>query len=290
MFAQENSSPDNPSLTAYKVALMRAVHQVLDDPIVFEDPLALSIAGIRRDSDIHSLQRKYGSRIQKYLRAMVVARSRFVEDELSGAIKRGIRQYVILGAGLDTYPYRNPDSSAGLKIFEVDHPATQEWKRRQLDAAELPVPEILTFVPVDFEIQSLALQLAEAGFRADEPSFFSWLGVVVYLSRGSMMETMKYIASGTAAGTTIVFDYVVPPSSQGILRRLIFRRLTRKVVGYGEPWQTFYDPDSLVDDLKALGFSRVHDVGSEELNAMYFSSRADKLKAGSSGHLIKAQL
>ena len=125
---------DSPSLTAYKVAIMRAAHQVLDNPKVFEDPLALRIVGPPGVSRINSEKQKYKTSIHSYLRAFVVARSRIVEDELSFALKRGVRQYVILGAGLDTFAYRNPHSSIDLKIFEVDYPPTQEWKRKQLYA------------------------------------------------------------------------------------------------------------------------------------------------------------
>ena len=119
---------NNPSLTAHKVRMMGAAHQILDNPKVFEDPIALSIIGTQGASDIRSEKRKFKKRLHSYLRAIIVARTRFVEDELSVAIKRGVSQYAILGAGLDTFAYRNPYSTGGLKIFEVDYPATQEWK------------------------------------------------------------------------------------------------------------------------------------------------------------------
>ena len=278
------------SLTAYKVAMMRAAHQILDNPKIFEDPLSLSIIGAQGASDIQSEKRRYKTRLHSYLRAIVVARSRFVEDELSVALNRGVRQYVILGAGLDTFAYRNPHSSAGLKVFEVDYPATQNWKRQQLDAAKIPIPESLTFTPIDFENQALADRLREVGFRTDEPSFFSWLGVTMYLSCETMMKTMKYISSSTPSGSGIVFDYVIPPSSQNFLRRLIFRLLSKRVAGFGEPWQTFYDPNSLIMDLKTIGFTQAEDIGSEEINAKFFNGRADRLMAGNFGHLMNAQI
>ena len=281
---------DSPSLTADRVAIMRAAHQIFDNPKVFEDPIALRIIGTQSVSDIRKDKRKFESRIHKYLRSIVAARSRFVEDELSVAINRGIRQYVILGAGLDTFAYRNPHSSNGLKVFEVDYPATQEWKRQQLDVAKIPIPESLTFTSINFENQALADQLRETGFRADEPSFFSWLGVTMYLSRETMMTTMKYISSSTPIGSGIVFDYVISPSSQKFLRRLIFRLLSNKVRSFGEPWQTFYDPNSLIKDLKAIGFTKAEDIGPEEINARFFNDRADKLMVGNFGHLMKAQL
>ncbi|MCP3895672.1 MAG: class I SAM-dependent methyltransferase, partial [Bacteroides sp.] len=132
---------DRPSLTAQQVAMIRAAHQVLDNPKIFDDPIALSIIGDRSLSYIRSRKRKFETRLFRYLRSFVVARSRYVEDELSIAIKRGVRQYVILGAGLDTFAYRNPYSACGLNVFEVDYPATQEWKRQRLDAANISIPK-----------------------------------------------------------------------------------------------------------------------------------------------------
>ena len=258
---------DSPSLSAHKVALMRAAHQLLDDPKVFDDPMALRIVGNPGDLDIQLEERKFKTRLYGYLRAIVVARSRFVEDELSVAIERGIRQYVILGAGLDTFAYRNPHSSIGLKVFEVDYPATQEWKRRQLHAAKIPIPENLSFVPFDHENELLADPLAKAGFRTDEPSFFSWLGVTMYLTRETVMETMEYISSSTPSGSGIVFDYVVPPSSQKFLRRMVFRLLAHRLSRMGEPWICFLDPNILIADLKTIGFTQAEDMGPEEINA-----------------------
>ena len=279
-----------PSLTAYKVAMMRAAHQILDTPKVLEDPMALSIIGTQCASAVRSEKRKFKTKLHSYLRAIVVARSRFVEDELSAAIGRGVRQYVILGAGLDTFAYRNPYSTKCLRVFEVDYPATQEWKRRQLNAAEIPIPETLTFVPTDFESQLLADQLRKAGFRTDEPSFFSWLGVTMYLSREAMMATMEYIASSTPSGSAIVFDYVILPSSQNFLRRLVFRLLSNRVSRVGEPWKSFFDPNSLIMDLKAIGFTYAEDICPEEMNALFFNDRSDKLRVGGFGHLMKAQV
>ncbi len=278
------------SLTASKVAMMRAAHQILDNPKVFEDPIALSIIGTQGVSEIHSESRKFKTRLHSYLRAIVVARSRFVEDELSMAIKRGIRQYVILGAGLDTFAYRNPYSTSDLRVFEVDYPATQDWKQQQLSATNVAIPESLTFVPIDFESQSLEDRLQEVGFRTDEPSLFSWLGVTMYLNKKTVMSTMKYITSSTPTGSEIIFDYAVPPSSQNFIRRFGFRLLAHKMAVIGEPWQTFFDPQQLAMELKNIGFTQVEDLGPKDINDKFFNDRADKLKVGSFGHLMKAKI
>ncbi|MCF6248737.1 MAG: class I SAM-dependent methyltransferase [Desulfobacula sp.] len=279
-----------PSLTAKKVAVMRAAHQILDSPKIFEDPIALSIIGTQGVSKIHSEKRKFKTRLHSYLRAIVVARSRFVEDALSVAIKQGIRQYVILGAGLDTFAYRNPHSDTGLRIFEIDYPATQEWKRQQLNAGNVSIPESLTFVPVDFENQSLRDRLQETGFKTDEPSFFSWLGVTMYLNKETVMSTMKYITSSTPSGSLIIFDYTVPPSSQNFIRRFVFRLLARKMAAIGEPWQTFFVPQQLAIELKNIGFTQVEDIDPGNINYRFFNDRTDNLKVGNFGHLMKAKV
>lgn len=281
---------NNHSLTAQKVAIMRAAHQIYDRPTIYDDPIALSILHDAGVSEIYAEKRKYKAQIHRYLRAIVIARSKFVEDELSDAVKRGIRQYVILGAGLDTFAYRNPFSSDGLKVFEVDHPATQDWKLEQLAAAKIPIPNNLLFAPIDFENQILADQLDAAGFKADKPSLFSWLGVTMYLNQQTVMTTLSYISSLTSSGSEVIFDYAIPPSSQNFLRRIVFRLISRKVNNAGEPWLCFFNPKSLIADLKGIGFTQVKDIGPNEINDKYFVNRTDKLKVGKFGHLIKAQV
>lgn len=281
---------DSPSLTAHSVAMMRAAHQILDYPKIFEDPVALSIVGKQGVSVINTDTRRFKSRIQMYLRAIVVARSRFAEDELAAAIKQGIRQYVILGAGLDTFAYRNPYSSEGLNVFEVDYPATQEWKRRQLKAAKISIPETVTYVPIDFENQALGDQLQKAGFQLSAPTFISWLGVTMYLTDEVIMATMNEILSSAYSESQIVFDYRVHPSSVNILQRLVIRLLDRRLARMGEPFKSSFDPDTLLSDLKKLGFEHAINIAPAEINARFFNSRTDKLKVGSSGYLMKTQI
>src|SRR5215831_3267665 len=176
---------DQPSKTAYRVALRRAAHQIWDHPKVLDDPIALKIIGHAAAAELTE-NRPLGS--SRYLRAVVVARSRFAEDHLAEAVAKGVRQYVVLGAGLDTFAYRNPFDD--LRVFEVDHPATQAWKRERLAEAEITVPSGLTFVAVDFEVQTVPGELAAAGFDATAPAFFSWLGVTTYLRRDSIRSTL----------------------------------------------------------------------------------------------------
>jgi methyltransferase (TIGR00027 family) len=269
-----------PSRTAQRVAQRRADHQRIDVPRVFEDPLAVAIAGQAIDS---SPEQPYS----RALRAFLAARSRYAEDQLARAVERGVRQYVVLGAGLDTFAYRNP--YAGLRVFEVDHPATQEWKRMRLAEASIPVPDSVTFAPVDFERQSLEDGLAASGFEIERPAFFSWLGVTPYLTRPAFNATVKFIAS-MPGWSGVVFDYAVE-------RRLLHPRqqqaldlLSARVARAGEPFQLFFDPAALANDLARSGFGAIEDLDGEAINARYFATRADGLAVSGGGHLLCARI
>src|ERR1700691_1610025 len=159
------------SRTARRVAIRRAAHQLLDEPRVLDDPLALRIIGFDAERALRSDPKEHHA-FSRAFRAFMAARSRYAEDELARAVERGVTQYVVLGAGLDTFAYRNPLRSAGLHVFEVDHPATQEWKRARLDDAGIAVPDDMTFAAVDFERQSLDDGLVKAGFDKQQPAFF----------------------------------------------------------------------------------------------------------------------
>jgi methyltransferase (TIGR00027 family) len=280
---------DRPSISALRVAMSRAAHQLFDHPRLLDDPLALRVIGAQRADEIRADRHRYESTLARYLRAFLVARSRIAEDALAAAVGRGVRQYLILGAGLDTFAYRNPYPASTLRVFEVDHPATQAWKRRQLATAGIAAPQCLTFVPIDFETQTLGERLREVGFRSDELTFFSWLGVSMYLRREAVMGTLKYAASAMPRGSAIVLDYAVSPETVGPLRRLIARRLMRRVAAAGEPWKTFFDPRTLSGELKALGFAHTDDCGPEELNARFFAGRGDKLRVGGLAHVMSAR-
>jgi len=277
---------DRPSKTAYRVALRRAAHQVMDDPRVFEDPLALPILGPDGEARLRAEVEREQNLPSRALRAFIAVRSRYAEDELARAFEKGVRQAVILGAGLDTLAYRSP--FPGLRLFEVDHPATQGWKRRLLEQARIALPGSLTYAPVDFETQTLAAGLREAGFDAGRPAFFSWLGVVPYLTESAVMATLGFIAS-LPAGSGVVFDYAQPPDSLDPLRQRAFDALAERVAAHGEPFRTFFDPAKLADGLRRLGFARVEDLDGAAINARYFAGRADGLRVGSGiGHLAKA--
>jgi len=272
------------SRTAERVAIRRAAHQLLDHPRVLEDPLALRIIGAEAEGALRSNPKEHHA-FSRAFRAFMAARSRFAEDELARAFARGVRQYVVLGAGLDTFAYRNPH--AGLRVFEVDHPATQDWKRHQLHAAGIAIPPSLTFVPVDFERQTLADRLWQSGLKADEAAFFSWLGVTPYLTREACMLTLGVIAKMPAGG--VVFDFAVDRELLNPGQRIAFDSLSKRVARYGEPFQLFFDPSKLQEELKSLGFNRTELLQGKELNARYFKDRKDGLLVrGGVGHLMAA--
>jgi methyltransferase (TIGR00027 family) len=273
------------SRTALRVAMRRAAHQLLDFPKVLDDPLALRILGREAAQGLQSNPKEH-HKFARAFRAFMAARSRFAEDELARAYAAGVRQYVVLGAGLDTFAYRNPFT--GLRVFEVDHPATQKWKRERLRSGEIAVPESMTFVPVDFEEKKLEDGLRECGFDCHAAAFFSWLGVTPYLTHDACMTTLSYIAR-MPAGSGVVFDFAVDRSLLNIGQRIALDALLRRVASLGEPMQLFFHPAKLQDELKELGFHRTEFLQRDEINARYFGGRSDDLKVrGGLGHLMGA--
>jgi methyltransferase (TIGR00027 family) len=263
------------SRTALRVAIRRAAHQLMEVPRVFDDPIAVPLLGpgYARDMEraMHPVARDF--------RAFMAARSRYVEDRLAEAVASGTTQYVILGAGLDTFAYRNPFRA--LRVFEVDFPATQQWKRAMLQDAAIAVPANLTFVPLDFEHKTLADGLGEAGFDRTRPAFFGWLGVVPYLTQAAFRATLAAVAA-LPRGTGISFDYAFSPETLSPQRRKVFDVLSERVAAAGEPFQLFFTPETMESELRAAGFHQIHQVDSRHLNDIYFHARADGLKLSDS--------
>ncbi len=287
-----------PSRTAYMVAMRRAAHQLLDHPKILDDPIALPILGKGAEARLR-WERRFTNRAGRRVRASMAARSRYAEDHLAAAVERGARQYVILGAGLDTFAYRNPYEQQGLRVFEVDHPATQAWKRELLDRAAINIPDSLTFVPADFEQQTLSEALRNAGFDQARAAFFSCLGVTMYLARETVLSTLRFIAScGSnstsafgATGGGVAFDYLVPRQSLSWTRRLVFDAMARRVRRAGEPFRTFFGADELTEELTQIGFHSIENIGGAEINARYFSGRTDGLRVpGILGRFASAQV
>jgi methyltransferase (TIGR00027 family) len=279
-----------PSRTAMRVAMRRAAHRMFDaPPYVLDDPVAEPIIGAEAAARMTASPSKQRGRIALSARAFMIARSRFAEDALGRAAARGVGQYVILGAGLDTFAYRNPYPDGSLRVFEVDHPATQAWKRRKLAAASIAVPASAAYVPVDFERESLADRLTGAGFDAARPAFFSWLGVTMYLTEPAFASTLALIAR-SAAGGGVAFDYAVSKSSLGWIDRIVLGLLSRRVASAGEPFRTFFEAAALAARLAQSGFRAIEDLDREGINARYFAARPDGLRVRSRlGRLISAE-
>jgi len=274
------------SATAERVAMRRAAHQLYDDPVVFTDPLAFRVLSDEAAARVRNgAEQENGNAWARGLRASVAMRSRFAEEELAAAVGRGVRQYVVLGAGLDTFAYRNAHDQ--LSVFEVDHPATQEWKRQRLAHAGIDIPESLRFAPVDFEHQTLLAGLEAAGFNSEQPAFFSWLGVVPYLTRDAVMSTLRTIGA-LPRGSGVVFDYAIPREWMGEAERRAFEFLAERVARAGEPFRSFFVPEQLAQDLRALGFSALEDLDSAALRARWFRHNEQQRLHGRSGHMLCA--
>lgn len=275
-----------PSRTALRVALRRAAHQIYDSPVVFEDPIAVPILGERYAEELRRTPVRADRPFSVALRAHMVARSRYAEDNLRRAVAAGVRQYVLLGAGLDTFAYRNPWPE--VRVFEVDHPATQQWKHELLGMSGIGIPESLTYVAVDFERQLLPERFTESGFDRNAPAFFAWLGVVPYLTLKAFRGTVEFIAS-QVAGSGVVLDYGLPREALPPLEQMAHDSLASRVQLAGEPFQLFFTPKEMAAEFSA--FRNVEDLGSEEINALYFSGRDDQLRLrGSGGRLFSAYL
>ncbi len=255
------------SRTAYAAARYRAAHQVLEHGSIFRDPLALKILGHEPDELLADAPRRG-------MRMFIAARHRFAEDHLAAAVSRGVRTAVVLGAGLDTFAYRNPHPS--LTVLEIDHPDTQAWKRERLAETGITIPENMRYVGVDFEHEKLELDL-------DGPAFFLWMGVVPYLTIEAFTETLSFISEGT--GNEVVFDYAQDPERMSAERRAALEARAARVAKIGEPWLTFFDPTEIAERLVGLGFGEIEDLGPSGLAARFFN-RPDVPPETPGGHVL----
>jgi methyltransferase (TIGR00027 family) len=291
-----------PSFTAVISAMMRAAHLLFDgEPKIFADSLALALSGAGNEAGLKASVDNLGAAMaagvgsaraeeaHRYLRAVMTLRSRFTEDELDQAVQLGIRQYVILGAGLDSFAYRRRDLADRLRIFEVDLPATQLWKRTRLRTLNVPEPDNLTFVPLDFEHQSLVNALRAGGYRIEDRAFMSWLGTTQYLTEEAIFDTLREVAS-LAPGSEIVFQYQVAEHLLDSDSRQLLDALKAAGRASGEPWLSFFDPLMLAERVKMLGFVHVIDFGPEQSVERYFVERTDDLRAPVLSHFMKARV
>jgi methyltransferase (TIGR00027 family) len=272
-----------PSQTALGAAAYRAVHQTLEGGVIFADPFALQVLSDEARTRLSDM----ADPVHRPMRLFIAARSRFSEDTMAACVARGVRQIVILGAGLDTFSLRNPHAGAGARVFEVDYPATQAWKRERFRQAGLDLPATLTFAPVDFERQSLLDGLSAAGFRADEPAYFQWLGVVPYLTREAIVSTLDFIAG--ISGSEVVFDYGEPFENLPPPMRANIAALAARAASVGEPWLSLFEPADMAALLQARRFVEFWDVTRAELAQRYYGVLGEGLVAGPGPHVVRAR-
>jgi methyltransferase (TIGR00027 family) len=266
------------SMMAYQSARFRAMHQWFDDePKILLDLVAERLLDPgERESFLAPVEQQDRLR-RASVRATLALRNRFAEDELALAVTCGVRQYVVLGAGLDTFAFRQPPFAADLCIFEVDHPATQTWKRARLAAVGLTDPPNLRWAPVDFERDALADGLAAAGFDAARPACFSWLGVMMYLTWPSAEAVLRFVVS-LPHPSTIVLDFVLPDDALTGFDRDSIQHIATIAAAVGEPLRLRLQPEELDARLRDVGFTHVFLLTPEKANAQYFAGRRDGLR------------
>ncbi len=274
-----------PSRTAMAAAYHRAAHQVMEQGRIFKDPLALQILGIDATTIDQALESETSRR---RMRIFIAARSRLADEALSLAVAHGVRQVVVLGAGLDTLAYRHtwpPET----RVLEVDHPATQNWKRERLAESGISLPTSLTFAAIDFTQMSLSDGLASAGFDANAPAFFTWLGVLPYLPEHVILGVLEFIA-GRPSGSQIIFDYANPPASLSLEARLAHERRAQRVAETGEPWVSYFETEDLHSRLAGLGFGDTEDFGPSQIANSYFPRTSNSPLSDKGGHILRASV
>ena len=276
-------SDHKASRTALGTAYLRAAHQLLDaQPRILDDPVALSLLGPAALQRINDTTDQYRTPEMLALRAHVVLRSRFAEDRLAAAVLRGIKQYIILGAGFDTFALRQPPWARALKILEVDQPGTQAMKHSHLAAADLAMPENAGFASIDLEGESLRHGLLRYHVLVDEPTFISWLGVTMYLKQDAIDAVLRSIAT-FPAGSEMVLTFAPSrddsPSS-----------VARRAASLGEPWVSYFEPEELEARLRSAGFSKVEFLSPAEAEARYFRQRPADLPVPKRTNILSAVL
>jgi methyltransferase (TIGR00027 family) len=275
---------NEPSRTALMIARQRAAHQVLDHGSILHDPFAMKIL---REDEKDALQLANQHPVASIGRLLIAARSRIAEDALSRAVERGVRQIVILGAGLDTFALRNPHGALEIRIYEVDHPATQAWKGQRLAEAQIALPPWLIFAPVDFERDDVGDKLAAAGFQQNSPAFFTWLGVVPYLTQDAIDRTLDYISS--IQNSEVVFDYLEPPEAFSEELRQLEKERTEQLKKMDERSVSRFEPAGIAAILRSHGFCEIEDIGFQEIRSR-FGHAVQGLAPGHAGvHVVHAR-
>ncbi len=283
------------SSTAGDAAGARALHTLFESPVIFDDPYAIDFASPRYRKIASNpvlrffVMRFIFSKIRP-VAGQVLARARYAEDLLQEAVRSGMQQYVIVGAGYDSFALRNPDLDGRIKLYEIDHPDTQTSKLERLQALELRSPAMVEYVPVDFERETVADGLARSGFSPDQPAFFSWLGTVPYLTPEATENTLRAIAGYAATESQIVFDYMLPEHCIPQEEMRTTRALKRFTQQRGEPLIGELIPDDLGRLLKTLGWELLEDLDVNAQTQRYFADRSDGLRPWAASSFAHAKI
>ena len=255
-------------------AAARALHREEPPPWVLDDHLALGLAGEEGVSITRRLRDELSAEDLLTFSRWMCVRARLAEDVVERAVASGTRQYAILGAGWDSFAYRRPDLLVRLRVFEIDHPASQAWKRERLAELGVSLPANLVFAPVDFETQTLSAGLLAAGFDFAAGTVFSWIGVTMYLTLAAIEATLETVAV-CPPDSRIVLTYNPPPSSLHDEGLAMHSRMSRLVGEMGEPWISLFTPAEAEALLRRCGFGEVDHFGPTEAIRTYFAGRPD---------------
>ena len=295
------------STTAMLVSLMRAVHTRLDEVKLINDPwgeklipeasleLLRGVADKQTDFVAASESRQLDDQLLAYLRASppyasVITRTRYTLDAIKNAITKGIDQFVILGAGLDTFSVCQPELAGKLNIFEIDHPATQEFKRERLKACGLSQAKTLHYIPADLATEDLSSILTAGPIDPNRPTIFSWLGVTMYLTREENLSTLSTIASSSAPGSEVIFTYIDQNFFQKQDQADSFRESASAAGQLGEEWLSGFDPTKLAEDLDELGYTLVEDLTTVQLVDRYKCSGKNGFQPTSTSRIAFARV
>jgi len=284
--AETTGVPRAASSTARGVAVLRAAHLIVDGkPPVLNDTVVARLLGGDVEAQIRARADELQRPTPRGLRSHVVLRSRFAEDALMDAVADGVEHYVLLGAGLDTFAYRQPEWARRLTVIEVDHPASQAAKRAALAAAGIEIPPTVRFADVDFERETLSHGLARRGVDTAKRTFFSWLGVTMYLTRDAIEATLRTVLSFPKR-SEIVFTFAQPnldPASGAA-------KLAEGAASAGEPWISYFTPEEVDEMLRSLGFSDARFLSREEAERRYYANRTDGLAVPSRVSIATARV
>ncbi len=288
------------SKTALAAAFYRAQHHLHDEPKLLDDPYAHRLLTPAEMAAFEDRRTRDGLEaglppgdphavLARALRlttpaSLVLARARYSEDRLAMAVDRGVSQYVLIGAGLDTFAFRRADVRDRVQVFELDHPRSQAFKRARLAAAGLTDPPNLHFGVVDFERESVADALGRLPFRAEQPAIFSWLGVTMYLTRVAIDDTWRAVRTVAASGSELIFDFIHPQALSGAGSER-GRKTLERARAVGEPIITGLDPTTLEADLQATGWTLIEQLDPPEIQRRYLDTRTDGYRARPMGHL-----